>query len=205
MKWIAHIVSYIFHPLLMLTYGLLFMIWINPYQFGSPDEQMLTYMIASIFGISFLFPVFSVFLMRMLGMVDSFQMEDREERIIPYVSTAIFYLWLALTVYRTSIFPRSFEIFTIGATIALLLAFFMNLFSKISMHATGMGGLVGMVLINMLYYSYDNLKIMLLVTILLSGLVGTSRLLLKAHEPRDIYGGYFVGFCAQFLALSLLF
>ncbi len=202
-KAIANFLSYVFHPLLIMTYGLLFMMQVNPYQFGGTNNMMI-YLI-QVVVISFILPIFSVVLMRMLGLIESLHMEDREERIIPYVSTLIFYFWLALIIYKTSIFPRSFEIFAIGATLALLFAFFLNLFSKISIHAVGMGGLVAMVIINMLYYSYDDLKNMLLVVLILAGMVGTSRLILNAHEPKDIYGGYLVGFTAQFIVLMFLF
>lgn len=207
LKIIAHTISVLFHPLLMLTYGLLFMMWVNPYQFGGVSNNELTlYMIGSIVGISFFFPIFSIALMRMLGMVESFQMEEREERIIPYISTGIFYLWLSVNIYRTSIFPQSFEVYAIGATLGLFLAFFINNFTKISMHTVGMGGFLAMVVITILstVSPLRDLRMILLVVIILTGLVGTARLILHAHEPRDIYGGYLVGFAAQFIALNFL-
>ncbi len=207
LKTIAQIISYLFHPLLMLTYGLLFMVWINPYQFGGASgNDMMVYMIGSIVGISFFFPVFSVLLMRGLGMINSFQMKEREERIIPYVSTGIFYLWLSVNIYNTSIFPHAFEVFAIGATIALFIAFFINNFTKISMHTVGIGGFLAMVIITIMSTVsplYD-LRMIVLGVIVLAGLVGTARLILHAHVPRDIYGGYLVGFAAQFIALSVL-
>jgi len=203
----AHTISVLFHPLLMLTYGLLFMMWVNPYQFGGiSNNDMTLYMIGSIAGISFFFPIFSIVLMRMLGMVESFQMEEREERIIPYISTGIFYLWLSVNIYRTSIFPPSFEIYAIGATLGLFLAFFINNFTKISMHTVGMGGFLAMVIITILstVSPLHDLRMILLGVIVLTGLVGTARLILHAHEPKEIYGGYLVGFAAQFIALNFL-
>jgi membrane-associated phospholipid phosphatase len=41
--------------------------------------------------------------------------------------------------------------------------------------------------------------------IFFAGLVGTARLILVAHVPRDLYTGFIVGFCAQFIALRFLF
>jgi len=79
MKLIAHIISIICHPLLMLTYGLLFMMWAEPYQFGgATDSDMSLYMIGSIVGISCFFPAFSLLMMRGLGMVESLQLKDRD-------------------------------------------------------------------------------------------------------------------------------
>jgi membrane-associated phospholipid phosphatase len=42
------------------------------------------------------------------------------------------------------------------------------------------------------------------IAIIIAGLVGSSSLILRAHEPADIYGGYVVGFLAQFVAMSYL-
>ncbi len=206
MKLTAHIISIICHPLLMLTYGLLFMMWAEPYQFGGADSDMSLYMIGSIVGISCFFPAFSLLMMRGLGMVDSLQLKDREERIIPYVSTGIFYLWLSVNIYKTTIFPYIFEVFAIGATLALFVAFFLNNFTKISLHTVGIGGFLAMVVFTMVNTSvplYD-LRPILLGVILLAGLVGTARLILKAHVPQEIYGGYLVGVFGQFAAIFLL-
>ena len=207
MKITAHIISIICHPLLMLTYGLLFMMWANPYQFGSVSgNDMTLYMVGSIAGISFFFPTFSLLLMRGLGMIESLQVQDREERIIPYVSTGVFYLWLSINIYKTNIFPYVFEVFAVGATIALFMAFFINNFTKISMHTVGIGGFLAMVILTMVNTSvplYD-LRPILLGVIILAGLVGTARLVLKAHVPKQIYGGYAVGFLGQFAAVIAL-
>lgn len=45
---------------------------------------------------------------------------------------------------------------------------------------------------------------LLLFTLLMAGLVGTARLILDAHQPFDIYGGYLVGFSSQFIALRFI-
>ena len=49
------------------------------------------------------------------------------------------------------------------------------------------------------------LEYMLIIAVVACGLVGSSRLMLKAHEPADIYGGYFIGFLSQFVALNILY
>lgn len=101
----------------------------------------------------------------------------------------------------------------------VLWAFFINIFSKISAHAVGMGGLLAMVIITMLRFSHDvftiqtgllgtinfNMNAVLIIVIVLCGLVGTSRLLLKAHEPRDLYGGFISGVCCAVARTSILY
>jgi membrane-associated phospholipid phosphatase len=128
-------------------------------------------------------------------------------------------MWIFINFKNNSQIPVAFTTFVLGSTIALFIAFFLNIFSKISAHAVGMGGLIGMVTILMLLYDYHSfafeipfvgsmemsLNTLLMLIILLAGIVGSSRLLLKAHEPVQIYSGYIVGFSAQFFALFALF
>jgi membrane-associated phospholipid phosphatase len=168
-----------------------------------------------IFLYTFFIPAFAVAMLRPLGFISSLEMEDRTERTGPYIITAIFYLWAYMNMRNSALFPPAYASFMLGAVIALFVAFFINIFSKISAHAVGMGGLLAMVIITMLRFSHDvftiqtgllgtinfNMNAVLIIVIVLCGLVGTARLLLKAHEPRDLYGGFMVGFVAQLLAL----
>ncbi|MCB0617437.1 MAG: hypothetical protein KDC41_01645, partial [Saprospiraceae bacterium] len=128
------------------------------------------------------------------------------------------YLWLFVNFLHDPRVPVAFTSFVLGATIGLFLAFFINIFSKISAHAVGMGGLLAMIVITMFLYSYDTLTVyagwfgqieismatVLILAILLAGMVGTSRLLLQAHDMQDLSGGFLVGFVSQFIALQIL-
>ena len=221
LKSTAQIVSFVFHPLLILTYMLVILLIVNPYLFGvnSIGEQASKLLILRIFLSTFFIPAFSVAMLRFTGLIQSFEMKDRKERIVPYIITGVFYLWMFRNFLDNSIIPTAYTAFVLGATIALFIAFFMNLFSKISAHAVGMGGLLGMVVITMLLFSYDtfmlnstivgtfqmSMSTILMSVIILCGVVGSARLILEAHEPMDLYGGFLIGFSSQFIALRFLF
>ena len=225
----AQIISFIFHPLLIVTYMLALLLLVNPYLFGvsSIGDKASKLLLLQIFLSTFFIPGVAVVMLRLTGMIQSFQMETKQERIGPYIITGLFYLWMFRNFLDNPSIPTAFTSFLLGATIGLFFAFFINIFSKISAHAVGLGGQrfqrhgvapLGMVVITMLLFSYDTFTIMsargtleismstvLLITILIAGLVGTARLALQAHEPMDLYGGYLVGFASQFLALRFLF
>ncbi len=221
LRSLAQIISFVFHPLLIVTYMLVLLLLINPYLFGlsSIGEKAGKLLILQTFLSTFFIPGFAVAMLRFTGMIKSLEMKAKEERIGPYIITGIFYLWMFRNFLGNSQIPTAFTCFMLGATIALFIAFFLNIFSKISIHAVGMGGLLGMVVITLLLFSYDTFTInssilgtlevsmstVLVLTVLLAGLVGTARLILYAHEPLDLYGGYLVGFTAQFIALRFLF
>jgi hypothetical protein len=215
----AKIVSTLFHPLLILTYSLILLRLVNPYIFGANSVVVQSWLTLLIFSSTFVLPAFAVFIMSALGLVDSMQLKTKQERIGPYIITGVFYLWMFVNFKSNPLIPAAYTIFVLGATIGLFTAFFVNIFSKISAHTVGMGGFIGMVIITMLLYSYDNFTIessflgtfqvsmntVLMVVILLAGLVGTARLILDAHTNKELYLGFFVGIFSQFIALLYMF
>lgn len=219
LRTVAKIISFFFHPLIILTYSLILLLLVNPYIFGVNSIAFQSRLILLIFLSTFMLPAFSVFMMRNLGLVNSMQLETKQERIGPYIITGVFYLWMFVNFKDNPTIPTAYTIFVLGATIALFIAFFINIFSKISTHTVGMGGLIGMVVITMALYSYESFTInpplvgsielsmnfLLMIVILLAGLVGSARLILDAHSNKELYMGFIVGLFSQFVALLYMF
>ncbi len=217
LRFLAHFFSIICHPIFILTYMLLLLLMINPYEFGVNSIGQNKFLILMVFSSTVFIPGAAILMMRPLGLIESLRLEDRQERIGPYIITGIFYLWIFRNLLGQTNIPVLFKSFVLGATIGLFLAFFINLFSKISMHTVGMGGLLAMTLLVMGQASSSHfwfqlpfaqfemsLTSLLMTVILLSGIVGTARLLLRAHDPQEIYGGYLVGLLTQFIAFQIL-
>jgi membrane-associated phospholipid phosphatase len=220
MRLSAKIISVIFHPLLVLTYMLLLLLIVNPYLFGvnSVGDKGSIRLILTVFFSTFLIPAFAIFMMWRLKLISSLHMSDKQDRIGPFIATGVFYLWVFRSVMEDSNIPTAFIIAVLGTTMGLFICFLINLFFKISLHATGMGGLIGMVLIIMWLYSYGSftlhlpfigaseisINFVLILCILLAGIVGSSRLFLRAHTPRELYAGFALGLACQYMALKLL-
>jgi membrane-associated phospholipid phosphatase len=116
-----------------------------------------------------------------------------------------------MSVRKNPTFPQIYSVAMLGATIGLFLAFFFNNFTKISAHATGVGGLLGVILVIIRWFSYSYFYVgaariavpiywVLIIVLLLSGVVCTARLVLKAHEPKDILHGFIVGIVGMWIA-----
>lgn len=206
MRQLSNIISYIFHPLFILSYVLFLLILINPYLFAAQDEKVRGLLIFSVFSLSLLFPLIAIFMMKGLGLIESLHMKDKKERIGPMIVTIIFYMWLYINLRNNFFVPDALRFFLLGSTISLCLAFVLNTMTKISLHTVGMGGfLMGFILIRF-NFSYETFAINLMgnvfevssnlilyLIILAAGAVGTARLLLKAHNADEVYGGYFIG------------
>lgn len=189
----------------------------NPYLFIVNDEKARFLLIFNVFMLTVFFPLFSIFLMKMLDFIKSYEMEDKSERIGPLIATGVFYLWLFVNFKDNSSIPVSFSSFVLGSTIGLFLALMLNSFTKISLHTIGAGGLVSGLLLIKYFYSYETFFISLpfgtlqvsttlvaILAMIISGLVGTSRLLLKAHDEYDVYAGYMVGIFSMVIAFKIM-
>lgn len=205
--------------MLMPTYTLLLLLHINPYAFGvsQVSDAKAVFLLLYVFTTSALIPGAGIAAMKPLGFIKNLESPDREERIGPYIVAGVFYLWLYKNLSAGSQVPTLYLVSVLSATISLFLAFFVNIFTKISAHATGMGGLVGIVLLTNFRWADQalgipafggllqlSLPLVLVAAVLLAGLVGNSRLVLKAHVPTDLWQGYAAGFGAVWLAQMLI-
>ncbi|MEM1325879.1 MAG: hypothetical protein AAGI23_07995 [Bacteroidota bacterium] len=216
---VAYLLSVVFHPLLIVSYMLVILLMMNPYLFGVNNWSGQIRLVIILMFSTFFMPVLMVGMMKKLDLVSSLELADRQERILPYILTGFFYIVMtAFFMYHPDT-PNAFTTFVLGTTIALFASFVVNLFSKVSAHATGMGGLVGMIVIASWQFSSGtiflqlggdvilqvNVVVVLGLAVLMAGLVGTARLQLKAHVIQDLYGGYLIGFLSQFIALRFIF
>jgi membrane-associated phospholipid phosphatase len=194
------------------------MLIVNPYAFGMRTIKDGDQIVLIIFLSSVLIPMVSVAMSYFLGWIKTFEMMTRQERIAPLLVTIVMYVSMYYYISKANVFPWFFQVCALGVLIGLFLAFFINNFSKISLHAVGMGGLVSMVILMVMYFAYHQVELtlpfigtmnltkygILYGSIILAGIVCSARLLLGAHKIQDIYGGFIVGFFSQLLAFIIL-
>ena len=144
--------------------------------------------------------VFAIFIMSRLKLfLNSITANSAKERIIPYLITMIFYWW-PWNVFRN--LPDSPPVatkFLLGSFLAVCGAFFCNIFFKISIHATAMGGLLMFFLLFSFHDSYAS-GLYLTLAILVTGIVLTSRYIVSDHSSIEIYSGLLVGMLSQIIA-----
>ncbi len=218
-KALAVLISIIFHPLWWPSLGLYLLLVLNPYLFGVSAPGGRATLLLQVFGLTFILPVVSMLLMKRLELISSIQLKERMDRIGPYIVTMIFYFWLYLSIRRDAAVPLVYNIFIFGGLITLCLIFLINLFIKISAHTAVMGALLAMTWITFNVFSHETFAVALpgrelttwpwetalIWVIAVAGIVGTSRLYLKAHTLKEIYLGYVLGFVSQWIAFKILF
>lgn len=205
MRLFSKIISYIFHPLLFPTYGALYVVFFAPHYFAHLSLKAYQLSVILIFILTFIFPVVSLLIMKQLELIPSLELEEKKDRIIPFISIATFYIWTYFYYKPSYQLPFSNPLIAymmLGSVIAVFVAFFINIFLKISLHALGAGSFLGFLLTTVKYSVYDT-SFLFPIFLVVAGLIGTARLQLKAHDLREILLGYAVGFIAQFLAFNI--
>ncbi len=196
----------------------LLLLLINPYLFGVNSLHQGFLIILRIFFTTFLIPCVAVLIMKGIGLISSLEMEQRTDRIGPFIATGIFYLWAFRSLLADTSVPSAYLVCILGATIVLFVCFIINIFYKVSIHAAAIAGFLGMVLICMHLYSVGIFKVdlpflggciismnfVLITSILIAALVMSSRLILQVHSTTQIFLGFAVGLLGQFVALKIL-
>jgi hypothetical protein len=196
-KTAAKVISYIFHPLFIPVYvGWFFVRELR--LFSGLDEWRQTLLLIQFFVNYTLLPLVTVLIAKGVGFIDSIFLKTQRDRIIPYIAVMIFYFWVWY-VFRKQAFPEEAVLFSFAAFLSVCFGVFVNTFFKVSMHALSMG-VVATLLIIISLNSSMNHGPYVSAGLLLTGLVCTARLVLKDHQPFDVYAGLFLGALSQVIA-----
>jgi hypothetical protein len=199
-RWIAHVLSYLFHPLFIPVYITCFVLYVHPLLFAGYDPGMKIKLVATVFvNLTFL-PSVTVFLCWRLKFIDNVYMNTQKERIIPLAAAMIFYFWCWFALRNFTELPVVYRQFLLGSFITIIGAWLANIVYKVSLHALAMGGLFCFMLLLLFNTEGGSAQYFALSTLIV-GLVCSSRIILSTHRPFDVYSGFFIGIISQVLAI----
>ena len=202
-NYFAKIISYLFHPLFMPSYGILYLFFsgtISGFNLYSPDsEQIVNYkIIGLVVLLTFLIPFVAVVYLKKRQMIQSFQMENKEERILPFTITGfcVFVVYFLLFNYFNFSVNPIVQIFLSGCLISIVMGLGLTLKWKVSVHMIGIGGFTGAIFL-LSSILQNVLFLELIIALMIAGLIAYSRLRLKAHDISQIVVGFVVGFFSE--------
>jgi len=198
LRFIATIISYVFHPLFIPVYLTYFVFTTRAYQFAGIDSWAKTLKLLLVFITCSFLPLISILLLRALNFIDSIYLKTQKDRIVPYIICMTFYfsVWyyfkknhevadlvsMALAIFNASVF-----------------GFLLNIIMKVSMHAIAVGVMTTFIAI-LAFNETVNLSLYLSIALFIAGIVCTSRLIVSDHRPGEIYIGFFAGILSQLAA-----
>ncbi len=137
-------------------------------------------------------PALTIFLFRKINRLTADDMHERKRRNTPYLFTIFFYL-LCMFIMQKMFLPWYMRHIIAAAILVLAVCALCNLKWKISEHTAGAGAVTGGVVA---YGEIVGLNPVwwLCAIILVSGILGSARVILGKHTTGEVMGGYAAGF-----------
>lgn len=190
MRLIAKIISILFHPLLIPTYGVLLLFTTARFVAVPLFPKMIVAL--TVLCCTALIPALIIFLFLKLGKISSLEIYNRQERTRPYIYALVSYLFCAYYLWKVNM-PVWFVMMVVGSAASVLVLLLVNLRWKMSAHLSAMGGLLAGVFVVALHYIINPYGLIIGV-LFASAAVGSARVILDAHTPEQTLAGFFNGF-----------
>lgn len=197
----ARVMSIIFTPFYLPILGLVALFFFSYLSKLLPLYYQLT-VIVMVYLFTVLLPTLLIRLYRRHQGWTLIELGTKERRMVPYVIAIVCYFvcYYIMNIFHT---PHFISIILITALFIQIICALINIWWKISTHTAAIGGVTGALLSFALLFQFNPTWWLCLV-LLLSGMVGTSRMILKQHSLAQVIVGYFVGLVSASFTILMI-
>jgi len=205
LQWAARIISWIFHPIFLPMYVVLFMVYIHPWLFAGFHPWEKTKVVLTGLLMYTFFPLITVMLLRGLQFIDSIYLRTQKDRVIPFVACMIWYFWIwnvwkNLYKLKENVqMPVEAIQFALAVFISSILGLLINIKIKVSLHAIASGVMLAW-LLSLAFSQGLHFGIYLTVGMFITGLICTARFIISDHTQLEVYGGLVTGIVSMVIA-----
>ena len=197
----AEILSVVFHPIFIPLYGLIIIYSSNTLHSFLP-LQLKRMIFILVMANNVLLPMALATVLYARGAISTFNARDRNERVLLLTFSLVMYSLTAFLLLRMQV-PGLFRAFFIAIAVVTLITLLITVFYRISLHASGIGGLLALVLFMAGLYHIG--MVWQTVAVLLTGsAVLSSRIYLEDHTPAEVWSGFFAGVAIMGFTLFLI-
>ncbi len=196
----SRIVSAIFTPF-MVPLVAFFLLFFFTYLKIMPLQYKLI-ILGMIYCFTVLMPMFSIFIFQKINGLGIKGLSIRKNRFVPYALTILSYVACLITMYRMHL-PRYLSGIIVATLICMILCSIINFKWKISTHVASSGMMVGGLLSYSFIFSFNPIW-WLSFFIILTGLLGTARMILGQHTLIEVIVGFVVGFFCGIIGILFI-
>ena len=197
---LAKIISVIFHPVLVPTLGFVLL-----FAAGFFDSMLTTeakhFILLVIFFSTATLPMLAIAILALNSKFD-FLMPNSRDRIIPLLFASVFYYIGFYLLSRIHFIP-TFKLYMIASVLLIIALLFVSFKWNISIHMAAVGAITATIFALSFRTGANPLNAVVIV-IIVSGLVGTARLLLNKNNLLQVAAGYFLGFIILYPVIYFL-
>ena len=193
----AKALSAVFSPFHLPVVGLIILFLFSYLSFLPLGVKI--YILLMVYTFTILLPTAMIRLYRRYQGWTRIQLGVKERRVVPYVISIMCYLtcYYLLTLNHASHFIGSI---VVASLLIQVVCAIINLWWKISTHSAAIGGVTGALIAFAAIFNFNPVWWICLL-LLLAGMVGTSRIILKQHTLEQVVAGYLVGIVCAFLSV----
>ena len=185
----ARVVSMVFTPFYLPLAGLL-ALFIFSYMSLMPLFYK-TLVMLTVYLFTILLPTMLIHIYRRHQRWTPKELGQRERRMVPYVLSILSY-FTCVYIMKTIHIPHFMSSIVIAALGIQIVCAIVNAWWKISTHTAAIGGVVGALFAFAAIFGFNPIP-WLCATIILAGIVGTSRMILRQHSLGEVVAGFVVG------------
>ena len=197
---VAKIVSAVFHPVLVPTLGFILLFTSGFYNSMLTVDAKRFILLVIFFSTSTL-PMLSVAILALNSKFD-FLMPNSHDRIIPLMFTSVFYYIGFMLLGRIHFLPV-FKLFMIASVLLIIVLLLISFKWKISVHMAAIGAVTA-TFFALSFRGGVNPMTAIVIVVIVSGLVGTSRLVLSKNNLQQVAAGYILGFTILYPVIYFL-
>ena len=195
----SRVVSMVFTPFYLPTLGLLALFSFSylsllPFQYKA-------IVIAIVYFFTILLPTLLIHVYRRHQHWNLIELGQRERRMVPYVLSILCY-FTCVYIMRSLHIPHFMSSIVVAALCIQIICAIVNGWWKRSTHTAAIGGVVGALVAFAAIFGFNPLP-WLCITIIIAGILGTSRMILRQHSLSEVVSGFLVGVFVGWIVLVI--
>ena len=194
---IARLVSAVFTP-----FSIPFLAFLALFLFSYLSIMPIQYkliVLGIVYCFTIMMPVLTIFIFKKINGFSAQELGERKKRYMPFFLTIISYVFCLLMMNRLNI-PWYMSGIILAALIMMIICVIVNLKWKLSEHMAGAGAVIGGLVAFSALFGYNPVW-WLCGFIMVAGVLGTARIILRHHTLGEVLGGFAVGLVCALMVL----
>lgn len=194
------LISSILHPVIMPTIGVLLYLILSDLRMDFTQKLSLLSIVAIA---TYIIPALLLVVLKSIGVINSYDVKTISERKFPVIFMIFLFFFIGKSLFEVTMI-RDISFLFFGTCLGLVLIYLIFMLKiKTSLHLLSMGSAIGFFFVFQQTQQINLLPI-IIVFVILSGILATSRLQLKAHNHIEVYLGFILGVLSQLTAYYFL-